>query len=462
MKKNILLICVLVLFNLHTIAQIYQNDVFCGAENSESLSKSEMPWLGNNQFLTNYLDSIGYFTDIDDTVKIIYRVPLKIWIYRFNNGEGGVHMENIKKYITQLNHYYALNKVGIAFYLREIDYVDKNKFDKFGYNWEAPINTTFRKTEGCINIHMVNYLKKPGKYKRDIEFKGTYNKVNRAVIVDNTLSSTVLSHEVGHYFGLLHPHNNYKKGKRKQESVSRTRKASGFKKGLNCEHNGDGICDTPAEPDLNKVTDNRCQFTGLNMKDNWGDLYKPATDNIMSYQAYKTCRSKFTRGQIAVMLYSAEKNSHSNAWKSIGSDNKSVNRQYYFDSYEPDNVKEMAGEIITGKMQQHTFHKIYTGKKGKDMDADVDWLYFLVNNPKKNSFQLKIYTGTSEPALFVVEVYNSAQKVIAQSESNSLNQNLILDLRNLSNDNYFIKVSKKGNIAESKNVNYSIELTNIR
>lgn len=100
-------------------------------------------------------------------------------------------------------------------------------------------------------------------------------------------SPGALTHELGHFFGLLH-----------------TFEGSGEElvDGSNCETAGDKICDTPADPyDVEfKIEEyvNDCIFFNV-QKDANGDFYQPQVGNIMSYYP---CPCGFTQGQYLRMV----------------------------------------------------------------------------------------------------------------------------------------------------------------
>lgn len=97
-------------------------------------------------------------------------------------------------------------------------------------------------------------------------------------------NQSTLSHEMGHYFGLLHTH----------ESAFGSESMSG----ANCAVTGDLVCDTPADPDLSGLVDPAtCQPVK-----NLG--FKPFTDNLMCY-APPSCRSKLSTGQRRQIMYFA-------------------------------------------------------------------------------------------------------------------------------------------------------------
>ena len=66
-----------------------------------------------------------------------------------------------------------------------------------------------------------------------------------------------------------------------------------------CEVNGDLLCDTAADPYLYGLVNYNCLYTGGGT-DNWGDLWIPNTNNIMSYTASE-CMNYFSPMQIAKM-----------------------------------------------------------------------------------------------------------------------------------------------------------------
>ena len=78
---------------------------------------------------------------------------------------------------------------------------------------------------------------------------------------------------------------------------------------LKCEINGDGLCDTAADPGLYRKNrtpyasyiDYPCSYNSLRGgQDNWGDAWIPNTGNIMSY-SWTTCFSYFSPLQVSKM-----------------------------------------------------------------------------------------------------------------------------------------------------------------
>lgn len=104
-----------------------------------------------------------------------------------------------------------------------------------------------------------------------------------------------LSHEMGHYFGLL-------------DTYGAENSAPELVDGSNCETAGDLICDTPADPFvpgdtlkpkyLHESIPCRFVFTG---RDPAGQYYIPDVGNMMTLYP-DTCRCGFTKQQFSVMV----------------------------------------------------------------------------------------------------------------------------------------------------------------
>jgi len=101
--------------------------------------------------------------------------------------------------------------------------------------------------------------------------------------------TNTLSHEMGHYFGLLHTFEGA--GMPGSELVD----------GSNCTTAGDLVCDTPADPYMENdpvdqyVNQEMCRFI-LPAKDANDDWFVPDVGNIMSYYQ-SSCSCGFTHGQ---------------------------------------------------------------------------------------------------------------------------------------------------------------------
>ncbi len=433
---------------------LINSDEGCSFDVSQRRFK-KMPWVGNNDYLYQFLDSVGYYNSIYDYNNVLYRVPVQFWIHRKRNRGGGAGEAEIKRMMNELNFFNVSNNTGFIYYMRpEIKYINCNRHVVVGFYLESFFQTLRFRDKNCVNVHVVDDIKKFRLFRRSSTARGSYNLATKGVIVKRNASTTTLAHEVGHFFGLLHPHRNCNKGKCRQEAVNRNRRLKGcFRKGLNCEKNGDGLCDTPAEPNLNSVVDHDCNYTG-NETDNWGDAYQPNTHNIMSYPAALICRNEFTGGQIGVMLYTA-KNKNVCAWDAFCfPQGKNYKHQYIFDAYEPDNSMQMATIIKFGQTQQHTFHQVFMDEK--DIDCDVDWIKFRL---KRNAnVQIATASGKFIQTEIQIVLYDQWEKEIASAQTGDSKVYPMLQAQNLKKGWYYIKVTKPNTIKAPDIADYTIKI----
>jgi hypothetical protein len=166
----------------------------------------QLAWFDNNQVLEDFLDSIGYDNSsariMDGVTK--YRIPVKFWIYRDDNGNGGPTPVQIQNMMGNLNRLYnGVNDTRIGFYMKcDPTYINNSGHLNVSLS-EAVILFASHSENGCINVHVVLDI-----HGNVVGFSlpGT-----NSVIVDQdsyirgTPSST-LGHEIGHIFGLVHTH----------------------------------------------------------------------------------------------------------------------------------------------------------------------------------------------------------------------------------------------------------------
>lgn len=323
-------------------------------------------------------------------------MPIKFWVYRRSNGTGGPTLQNLKDYIDNLNHFYNVeNNTWIGFYMAcQIGYIDDDSHTSVETWVEARELNRDHRDDGCINVHIANQIEGGNNgiwYPPRLH--GSFIFISSATYNSLDLIST-LSHEVGHYFTLEHTHEGYDGNNCNQEPVDRDRTYPTFHLCISawfsgkriCEVAGDGLDDTPADPELSHNT--TCSFNSnsnyyTNKTDNWGDHYfrtsptdrypLPDTRNIMNYNWQRSCRIHFTRKQIACMLYDASTSRHADFWE---------NTYNLYDSYEPDNFPQMASVIKFGEIQERSFHKTYVedrsfGYSNKYFtQCDEDWMTF--------------------------------------------------------------------------------------
>lgn len=400
------------------------SSIFLNAQNK--FFRKKYPWKGNNQFLDKVLLN---YPELDSSV-VYYKVPISLHIYLNKREDKTFLNSSIKKAIQNLNKIFSKNKTGIQFYISDIHYINNQKRLKISSETEIFLTGLQLHNPSSINVYYTNVMER--NILTDVTFyKGVYNRASNSIILIRHCSRTTLAHEIGHYFGLMHPHRNYDKYKLRQEPVSRTRKSRNGKFVL-CQVRGDYLSDTPAEPVLSNYVTKKCEYTG-NLTDCWGDKYKPSTNNIMSYLSYTNCRKAFTRQQKAVMLYNIENKKYAKYWK-----NTAENEIFDFDIYEPDDAMSMASEIKENQTQTHTFH--YTLVDKHLILNNCDWISFEMDTCKNAKL---IFTESDKNfATIIVNVFDSSFRPVANFELNKAGK---AKISNLTKGKYFVKIKSISN-----------------
>ncbi|HAN78254.1 MAG TPA: hypothetical protein DCQ31_11045, partial [Bacteroidales bacterium] len=150
-----LLLCLPIL----QISAQFQEDAFCNTPAPEYSEFISLPWFGNSSFIYNFLDEINFanYKMTYDNAK--YYVPIKIWVYRTDEGTGGATATELQQLIRDLNTHNITNNTGFLYYLKpEIGYIDKTKFQRVNFTTEAPGLSLKNSDNGCINVHIVDDL----------------------------------------------------------------------------------------------------------------------------------------------------------------------------------------------------------------------------------------------------------------------------------------------------------------
>ena len=219
--------------------------------------------------------------------NVLNSIPVKVYIIRNSDGSGGLNISELNDAISNLNSVY--NDAFLEFFLcGGIEYIDDDKLCHFKRGEEKSfIETNY--VPGLINMYFTNYIENES----DEAICGYSDNVGRndIVVLKNSCATngSSLPHELGHFFSLLHTH-----------GADNNKKTSELVDGSNCDTDGDGICDTSADPRLKSSTVNSsCNYLGTDTDAN-GDTYTPDTNNMMSYSR-KECRNYFSEQQLARM-----------------------------------------------------------------------------------------------------------------------------------------------------------------
>jgi Secretion system C-terminal sorting domain len=356
----------------------------CGTSEPTESEFKALPYYGNNAFLQHYVDSLTtVFNNPANRVEgraegVWYRVPIQFWIYTWN-GQNSLNLTNIetdktlKAMMWHLNDAMQRNQIPIRFYMLCPRFFadERATIGETNFQYLTAISTV-NKNPQALNCHILN----------NIPFaSGMWHPTTNAIFVDRFFTTNTIAsygegnggengtfvHEVGHWLGLNHTHA-YDGFPCLKEPVNRGIFSSFCTLGVpirQCEFRGDGLCDTPADPNLSKHRNdiNNCNWM-INLRDDRGDFYLPDTRNYMSYNA-DVCLNRFTPQQRAVMLLGIR------IQQDRLGNNFDVNQNNNFDTYEPDNVAPMASLLRFNEPQIHSFSEVGS------CEDDDDWVKFI-------------------------------------------------------------------------------------
>tara|TARA_R110002096_G_scaffold435944_1_gene664451 strand:- start:4532 stop:6463 length:1932 start_codon:yes stop_codon:yes gene_type:complete len=283
-KFHLILLSILVSITFYLPAQNTESN--CGTTTtSESLEyfKSLKPQIEKfeQEFMLRKTN-----TSKGHSSRVINSIPIKAHIIRHSDGSGGLSISKLNTAIANLNAIYA--DAYMEFFLCDgINYINEDALCDFKKGDEKILIET-NNVNGLINIYFADYIENTS----EEGICGYSDNAGRNDIIvmktDCATNGSSLAHEMGHFFSLIHTHG------------PDNTKTTELVDGSNCDTDGDGICDTPADPILtNTNVNNYCKYTGHETDAN-GDKYAPDTNNIMSYSR-KGCRNRFTPQQLARM-----------------------------------------------------------------------------------------------------------------------------------------------------------------
>lgn len=440
----------------------------CVTADRDTTEFTELPWFDNNAYLDNLRNGLGYPLNDPDPCNrcrvepnsvVRYRIPVKIWVYRDNNGNGGPNELQIQAMLDYVNDQHRQLRTGIRFYLkcgisevRDDDKLNLSNLESFFVsNWIGG-----RQDIGAVNIHLVqNISGGPNNF---------YSPFTHSIFIawqdltnPTPVQYSTFSHEIGHFMGLDHTHQfikyNFVARTCFREPVDHSRSwafiSACYKERsrLKCESTGDGLCDTPADP--NAPITGTCAFgTTYPGVDLYGDSFsfppagssQPDVRNIMGYYD-RICRTVFTPNQIGVMLHSIEgfvgKNYyHRDAYK---------NQNVVFDHFEPNQTQQTARDMPVGQTELLTFHWQYDGRNGQVgaenySSCDVDWVRFS----STSTLPIRISTyigGSSAQPNTRLTLFDSGGNQIAQNDDANGTLFSQIDISNLTPGvQYFVRV----------------------
>jgi len=240
-----------------------------------------------NQQMEDYLNGTTRAVNRDYVVQI--------HIVRRDDGTGGIPVEDVRNEIENwVNPYFAT--IGATFVeCGNENYINSSAYFDLSGEAEGDAMSVANNVPGVFNIYFVNdpdgacgWARFPWMLPLDY------------VVIANSCATnqSTLVHEIGHYFGLYHTHETAVGDG--AEGVTRVSGESCY----NCATGGDLLCDTDADPRLNRAdvtvtSAPACNYSAA-LADACGVAYTPDATNIMSY-SLKACRTVFSPQQNARM-----------------------------------------------------------------------------------------------------------------------------------------------------------------
>ncbi len=221
-------------------------------------------------------------------------LPVQFHIVRTSSGGTSLSLGNVNQAVVIMNNYFQY--AGLQFFqCSEPKFIDDSNLTNFFISQQKNL-VAKSYVDGVINIYCVNtiegggvggYTYLPGSGQPDL-----------IVMDDGLLLNATLTHEMGHFFGLLHTHGS-------SNCPSQLPGTDEYVDGSNCLTAGDYICDTPADPGLlgagclEYQVNANCEYIGVS-RDAKGAAFHPDVHNVMSYSR-STCRNRLSSGQYARM-----------------------------------------------------------------------------------------------------------------------------------------------------------------
>lgn len=232
------------------------------------------------------------------TIKL---VPVTYHVFQDDDGSNGITQAQLEASMLRVNDHFK--EAGIEFFqCGAIQYYQNTALNDWDKNVDDASITGYH-VANTLNIYFVNAVTSGSS---SICGYAYYPGSKHYTVMKNSCAynGTTFEHELGHYYNLPHTH---------QGSGNEIVARPGEGKPTNCDTNGDGFCDTEADPSLSGITLVDCVpdagqlGTGPN-----GDQYRTKADNIMGYAGVKSCRTIFTDEQLAMMNSTVQ----NNIWRS--------------------------------------------------------------------------------------------------------------------------------------------------
>ncbi len=216
--------------------------------------------------------------------QINTELSVTVYIIKDDAGLNGIDGAAINTAFTKLNA--AFSSVKLKFRICNTFYINNYQFNSINVQNEKDLTTQYI-SKNTINLYFASTLTdKEG----NLVPGYTYMPADQAdaIFIDKDfIAGNELIHQFGHFLGLYHTH----------EIIF----GAALVYDANCMKTGDCCCDTPADPGITGVIDNKCDYTG-SAKDSKNNFYVPSINNYMSL-GNDACRCVFTNDQLNRVIY---------------------------------------------------------------------------------------------------------------------------------------------------------------
>ncbi|RME99459.1 MAG: hypothetical protein D6772_07705, partial [Bacteroidetes bacterium] len=235
-------------------------------------------------------------------------IPIKFHLSAKDDGTGRISENRVLDQLCELNEDFA--PYDMQFFLADgsFNYIDDTDYHENHLAVQTSVMQRQRDSR-AINVFVVDNANSANGGEQEGTVLAYYNIPRDWIVITASYvraNDATLSHEIGHFFSLLHTFNGYESEPHNTPDVNapvispdgRTR--TEFADGSNCASAGDFLCDTPADYN-NGLGASRCELS-LNILDPRGEAIDPDERNYVSY--FLLCPDEeyhFTDDQLAVM-----------------------------------------------------------------------------------------------------------------------------------------------------------------
>lgn len=213
-------------------------------------------------------------------------------IVRDGSGNNGLSPSVIPGIMSNLNSVFSA--IGVQFYsCNPAEIIDSDVYYQIDNENEELSLRNAHNDPDAINIYyFYNLMNVWGSSYWAYTYLG--GSTNFIGIRNELTNGSAATHEMGHFYGLLHTFQGYSSPPNSTMELV-TRGA-----GKNCDTAGDLLCDTPADPFIeSNIVNTSCTYIG-NARDFNNELYTPDVSNLMAYSRDE-CRNHFSTGQNSII-----------------------------------------------------------------------------------------------------------------------------------------------------------------